>query len=303
MTKKAESEFNIKLNSTIRKIQTAINVTDEKMSEIMDMPLRKYRSTQAGHSHYSLNNLDALCEALHITISGLMHNSLELKTVVQQFNGSLLAVPERYSGLVHSRSRCITGILNYAQIYKQDDPNYGVRTLRKLQLHPEHFKNGNSLISSNIIKDLLENLSKSGFDDESFKEMGMSTLTTYLNSELGKTCKTQNSPRQLYEELLVMQSKYFDTGFNYRILKVTPESITFESTLSDEGDEMGGDEKIGSKNVCLYRQGVFASFLATIRNGFAKVHESECLYDGISSRCVYEISWETAAPKLIKQQA
>ncbi|MBI2606614.1 MAG: hypothetical protein HYW49_11110 [Deltaproteobacteria bacterium] len=222
----------------------------------------------------------------------LLNGSIDYRALRAHFFGDYTVLPERYSPEDQrlSRVRGVQVILQYLDVFHGVD--YLNRVLRRLQLCGIMFDDLEKYVSPLVGIDILNNLEKDGFCSEQIKDIGKMTFTV-SQSDLGKSLSAQKSPKALYEYLHEALPPYYDMLFQYKLERLAKYGCTVRVIPRAESQDRFCTHAIGDRALCLYKQGVYASFLANLNGQYAEVSESDCLYKG-AAFCRYNISWNSA---------
>lgn len=277
-----------RLAETLLNIQDSLGLSPSDFADMLGVSGEILDDYRGGRADLGIRNLENICSILHVTIDSLFDGSVHLGALAEQFGGNAGAVPDRYQRAIHSKVRSVAGALRYAGISRGFE--FSRRILRRLQVRPQHLEDQDAFVSLNLITDVLEEFAREGFSKEHFIHMGTTTLSVYANSTLGKVLASKASPASLYEDILTVHRHWFDSAYTYRIRKLDAAGAVIESAFSEKGLESAEPRKLGSRLVCLHRQGVCSSFLGNIRPYFARVEEKSCLYLG-DKECTYHVHW------------
>jgi len=283
-----------KLNFGIRRsvfaIFSALDLSDQEVLDLLELSDREFTKIRNG-LNFQLETLELLCSKLNITLDHLSKNSIDYIALAQQFSGACFAFPEKYcdpQGKL-ARTRTVLGVYSYLQA--GHGFRYANGILRKLQLHPSLFSSPDDMVSSFLIQDLLDEMSKSRFTDKALIEMGKNAVNINKNTNIGKLLCPSKSPKELYERVHAeVLGAHYDMIFNYHLANANDEGVKMITTIKTDAQEALKTKVFGNRQLCLYKQGVYASFLGHISKSNYNLVESECLYLG-GTQCVFHVTW------------
>ncbi|MBI3542095.1 MAG: hypothetical protein HY075_02310 [Deltaproteobacteria bacterium] len=202
-----------------------------------------------------------------------------------------LSLPERYADPKQKlvRARSIRAIAQYVRLLRGNA--YTESRFRALGTQQAQFAEQDGFASPLFADDLLTSLAHDGFTDFQIRQMGSTTLLTNHRSRLASVLSKPVSPRQLYEDLHEQHLHHYDQIWTYRLLHIDAKGCIAEARPRESVSELFKTKHVGSRRMCLFREGVYAAVLGHISSRLAKTAETECVFLG-DSRCLYHMSWD-----------
>ena len=279
------------LRRTVDKIRQTLVLNDSDFIEVVGMKLSTFQRIKRGQADYTLRHIETLCHALDLNISLVFSGDIDYVALSKAFAGDYRTVPERYANPKQqvARVRAVRSMIHFAGVSRSYE--FAGRILSRLQLVPEQLLNPDDFISPLIGIDLLREFKTEGMADESFKHMGNMTLGVIRDSRLGKDMAEKESPTALYRAIFEEFGDSFDRLWSYRLIKINAVGCTMEVRQQESTSDSFASPVIGNRQTCLFLQGVFSSFLGTQNNRYARLLETECMYQG-GARCVYHLHWD-----------
>ncbi|MEW6058232.1 MAG: hypothetical protein AB1540_16640 [Bdellovibrionota bacterium] len=285
------SEFVKNLNDNIFRIQACINVDSQILSDLLGVTSKQLEEFRSGFQNLRIENLEWLCETLGISLENLFTGNIDYPALAQQFGGNVYALPDRYSNSQQhfARARTIMGIIEY--LNSLFGPKYVHNILSRLQVRREYFDNPDAFISPYLVTDLLTELRKSGFHENHNVEMGKSAAKVNEKTRVGKVLSSSDGPSKMYERLHAeIMDAHYDHLFYYSLSSLSENDLRMTTTPRRHSHDLLETRTFGHRETCLYKQGVYTSFLSHIGCKNYKLEEEKCMYHG-DEHCVYHLSW------------
>jgi hypothetical protein len=279
------------LLETFDRICLALGISKTNLLGVLQLSEEQFDKIERGHAHFPIESLTHASDTFDVSLRGILSGDIDYGVLARHHGGDDHALPERYSNPEHflARKRSVMGIMHYIRRLQGQDMVRDI--LRRVQVKPNHFADPEERMSPYLIKDLFTEAIASGFEQSHLREMGKSALEINKQTRVGAILSRATSPTELYSELHEkIMDRHYDKIFNYRIQSLTKTGIVMETTVNREGHEMLGTPLFGSRGVCLYKQGVYASFLGHIKFQYFNFRERACMYLG-DDRCEFELSW------------
>jgi hypothetical protein len=283
-------EFYSRLSQGFVATRQALGLDVGSFTEKLGMSPARYRRLIWGMAEPTMAEIEALASVSETHIDLFMSGEVDFKTMARHAHSNRTAIPEHYATREHklARVRAVQVIYEHVRFHRGEPE--ARRILRRRQCHPEAFRDAASLISPKIVEDLLKDLRQDGLSDEQLRGVGTMTLNVNQGA-IARKLAGRATPRALYEyvheELL---QHHYDRINHYRLLKMTDTGCVVGVSTQDEAKEAFRTDTVGTREMCLFRQGVYSSFLANLIPRFAKVEESQCMYSG-ASHCIVHLSW------------
>lgn len=283
-------DFNTRLRHTLKQIEKAIGIDRGQFVAILDLSTTRYTEILNGKEKLSADEFVRLCQSFDINPKLVSSGGVDYVTLAERFHTRRTAIPRRYAQPSEKLSRALGIQIILKFLSNRPSPSYSNRILSRLQLQPEAFKNPNDFIHPNIYHDLLTELRMEGFSDLTFLKMGQATFSPE-NTGIKAILSKSKTPKALYtsvhEELF---PQLYDRVFDYQLLNITSTGCSGTISLTEEVKDIFHTNTFGNRELCLYKAGVYTSFLAHTLPYFAKVTETSCMYKG-DPRCILHFSW------------
>lgn len=271
-------------------IQEALGLSVNDFCDLLGTTPKRYDKIKNGVASHQALRLENFCDHLGITCENLIDGRVDLSALSKQFRSKNPPLPHIYldDPIRLSKARSFLGIVSFVQEFYGKDFSRSI--LRRMQIASTIHIDPNEFVSLNLILDLLKELKREGFSDPELQGTGNMTFTINSPTELGHALSGAKSTKDLYRSVHEELLRYFDHIFDYKILNLKNDSCLTEIKPKAEFIHLMKSPVIGSREYCVFKQGVFSSLLAHREGRFAKTHEHECMYLG-SNRCVYEVKW------------
>lgn len=282
--------LNSRLRQTIFRIQDCLDVNRKTFLEMMCISSERYAQIAFQKSDITILELYSLAKALDLDLDLLYSGKLDFLEIARRFRGDLKAVPERYSD--HSkmlgRARAAQLIFTHLTVYRGEA--FARSYFKRLQLYPEAFSNPTDFVHPQIAMDLMKNFSKEGYSEDQIRGIGSMTLA--LTPEpLRKQFLLTKTPKNLYSYLIEEYGpRSYDRMFHNCLDRITNDSCRVIISTTQLAQEVFGNHPIDNRESCLYRQGVFSSFVSIFGQNYAKIQEISCVHRG-DEKCILDIVW------------
>ncbi len=286
------SEFIGTLNNTVSSIREAINIGHREFLDVLKLTQKDYLRIINGLDDYSIENIYELSEHFDLSLDNLVTGKVDYRALARQCNGDLKAMPEKYSDerLNFGRARTIIGVEKY--ISRVCGENVSKMIFRKLQVNRLSFDDPDERVNTHFMMDLFKECVDEGLDPIHLVEMGKASLSVNKNTIVGKTLSAARTPKELFEILHgTLLGAHYDNGFDYKIHELKNDSMVLHIERLKDAHEIMGVPTIGNRQLCLYKQGAYGSFICNLNIPYPTVVESQCVYLG-HPKCVYHISWD-----------
>jgi hypothetical protein len=284
-------EINNSIYQTLGRIQDSLQLTGTQYADLLGFTQKEYDSLLLDGEQLKIQNLLNLSQATELSIDRIMDGDIDFHALAKKHLGDKFAIPEKYAIPTQAlaRARTVKAIMHHVNSIHGEA--YGRHVLRRLQIHPDFFSNPEDYINPFIITDLIETLVRSGFDRSHVKEMGKCAMKVNQNTAVGSLLSQAKTPMDLYRDLHeIVINRHFDRIFEYRIQSLSKTGITVTVTPIKDSHEALNSKLIGDRETCLYKQGVYSSFIGHIDHQFAKLFETACIYQG-DPQCRYHLCW------------
>lgn len=285
------NKITVRLNDTLQSIKGTLSLSDEQFSELLGETPAVYKKIVEGRSRYTIRHLDSLSQSLGLNFSLLFSGKIDYRALYSKYHGHALTLPERYDDPSHklARTRALKSMLHFIGL----DSSYrrAARILSKLQVTPAHLGDPDEFISARLTADFLGKLRPEQFSDEQIRSMGSMTLAIAQDTPAGLALSAYATPKDVYRAIHEELRHLADRLWEYRLMSLTDTGCVVHITPQEQTLETFKDDPLGNRELCLFLQGVYSSFLLAVRpSELAKVFETECMYQG-GRRCIYHVFW------------
>ena len=278
------------ISAVLVQIQDSIDLDDRSFSDLLEITPSAFAKIKAGNTTCPLKNLYALCDKLELSVGQVLKGNIDLAALDQQFHGNAATFPDKYQNPRHQlgKARALLGLFDYLDTYYGKEVSRSIR--QQLQIRAQAFSDPMLPVSPMILIDALQRTQEIGLSDIEIKFSGTHNLLINRDTLLGKLLAAKSSAKELYRSIHEELRGYYDQLFDYQLVKLHSESCSIRVQLKESIQDVFSTFTLGNRQVCLYKQGVYASFLGNIQGPLARIQESQCMYKGDES-CVYHLSW------------
>lgn len=275
---------NIKLISSYQHLPLKIH----EMMNISEKTLERLIRSEEITDYEALEKL-ALC--LNLSISDLCELQITYEQLDRVFKSNSV-LPEKYLHLdkAYARSKTVKNIVQY--LNQNIDLNYGNILTHRLGVSTSLFDDPNAKIHPQLVMDALAETQKLHLTPELLKVMGQNSELLSENNRYGRELRKLKEMRSIFEYIHeeVIKNEY-DNLFKYNILAIKKDKAVITILPKPDAHETLKKKLIGNRELCLYKQGVYLSFLRYKGIKEARLKECSCLYQN-GNECRYEITWE-----------
>lgn len=239
----------------------------------------------------SVELLWSLSQTYGIDLDLLMNGKLDIPLFRSQLSGAHQRLPERYSipEQMLSRGRAVLTAIDSIQTYLSE--NVCQNILRRLQISPARQFNPDEFVSMNLIVDLLQEVRRLGLSDQDMRQLGLRSSIVHQDHELGHALRRMKNGEEIYRAIHEEYLHFFDKNWNYRIHRMSTNSVDVMITLREETKNAFRSHHVGSRQGCLFRQGIYASMTMQSLGKPARISESRCMHvEG--DHCLYHLNWD-----------
>lgn len=278
------------LNRNLIQIQEVLEIAPEVFCELLGTDTVRYEKIKKGIASHDSLKLDDFCDHIGISVENLLGGKIDFVALNKQYHRRDSTLPTAYTedGLGLSKARSFLGMIRFARAFYGH--KFEKQILRRMQIPSTIAIDPNEFVSLNLLLDVLKELRAEGFTDEDFRGTGLMTFSinrkTPLGSFLAKTNSISDLYRSVHEELLC----YFDQIFDYKIQKLGQNVCRSQISMKQQFQDHFKTNTLGSREYCLFKQGVYAGMLGHKTYTFARIHEQSCMYKG-DATCVYDVLW------------
>jgi len=244
----------------------------------------------------NVENLWSLSQRHHLDLDLFLRGQFNFETFKAQIAGDSQILPEKYlqNGQQLSRGRSVLTILDAVALYFGDE--FCSNLLNRLQISGRRTFDPDEFLSMHLLVDLLTEVSRLGISNTDFRWLGFRSALVNRGTELGKIIYQFNTGDQIYRSMHEECMHFFDKNCKYEIQRLSKNSNEIKITTREQTQEIFKSRTVGSREVCLVRQGVYASMTLPVLGYPASIHESHCMHvDG--DYCLYHLSWESPRSK------
>ncbi len=284
-------DFYTRLRRTVPKIRECIEVDHSSFLEMLGMSAARYAEVAFRKSEYSTVEISSLADALSVDIDLLFQGKLDYRALAQQFRRNFSAVPERYADESQWLGRARAAQTIYSHLHISKGEAYARSYFRRFQLRPEAFSEATSYVHPLIAIDLMKDLSSEPLYDEArLRSMGTMNLAM-LPAVVREKLEALKTPDVLYPYMFEEHlPKQYDRMFQYKLDRLTDSRCRIVVSTTEFTQNTFAGRNIDNRESCLFRQGVFSSFLGLIGSRFAQINEHSCVHCGGAS-CSFDVAW------------
>jgi predicted hydrocarbon binding protein len=249
--------------------------------------------------YLSIHQLEALCDGLDLSIDRFINSELDLLEFSRKSNLGPKYLPEKYeieNGSYASAKTILTIMRYLTDFHGQQMTSI---FLKLLGVGYENFVNEDIRVHPQMVMDALSIIETMGIDSRTLKLIARRAPLISADSEYGKRLRNSRSTIESFQYAFseVIPNCY-DNLFTYKINRLYNGliEITTHPTGNAYNTETG--EVIGSRDLCLYKQGIFQSKLRYTGNFKSHIKEHKCIYHG-DDHCHYELQWEPQEAALL----
>ncbi len=286
------AQQSLNLSRSVSEIVTASAFSEEELLDALELCASDWQLQITGKKDFSIITLVRLAESLDFSVENLLLGKVDPSSIRKRHNPiGAAALPERYSNSSElvCRARTVLNIIKFTD--EQFGRNFSTTLLRKLQLRREDFSKPERLIHPFIITDLLKTCVESGIHSNHMLAMGSQALAINRGTGVDNVLAACKTPRKVYETLIEQViGLHYDRLYHYRFHHFTKDDVIAEVSPQKDIHDALKQRVVGTRETCLYKQGVTASFLGHIGMKPATIRESSCMYLG-DRCCTYHLSW------------
>lgn len=283
--------FSQKVQQRLLAIKDALALDDVRFFDFLGITSSEYQRILSGRAPFSAEHLERFVQRVGINITHLFEDTLDLYVLAKNFQGDALALPERYAINEQklARVRAVKSIHEFLESYF--GRQYANNVLTRLQLSPAHLSDPFGFISPFAFLDLLREMRRDGLTDSHIRTAGLMNSNVNSNTDLGRALTAAGSAQAMYQSLHEIHFVHFDQLFHYKLTKLSKNNCVVEITSRRDSLDRFNLKKMGDRSTCLYKQGVYLSFLSHLPGYTGNIEESECMYSTGGTRCRYHLSW------------
>lgn len=271
-------------------IQEALGLSDSEYLKILEITPKEFNKIKNSQSKFTTVAIGNLCDALELDIDRVFSGDIDYEAMCKHRHGENLTLPEKYSVPSQSLATARSILSKFSFLDRYYDPGYSRRLMRKFQIRPQIFNHPDLRVSPVIGIDIMKQLVRDGFDEHDLRLMGNHTIDVYRKTKLGRELSRFKTAKEIYRAMHEELMHYFDGLWDYQLTKLTDKGCTVAVTTKQRISDVFSDHTVGSREICLFRQGTYMTILSNIYPDVARLLESECMYSG-GKRCIYHIYW------------
>lgn len=208
-----------KLWGTINEIQSKLDLTDDHLSQILNITSEQFILRREKGSDLPAMSLFLLADELALNFEDLIQKNFDFDLLRKNYSHDFDALPASYLRCAFSRIFTLNNILKQAEIHGK-----AKEVLRAIQLNRSHLNSEYASISITVIEKAINKVSRY-FTKEDYDEMGTRNMMKNRDNFFGKTLLATNTYQELYEALFDRLVVVLDTNFIYQVVKSTPEYL------------------------------------------------------------------------------
>lgn len=221
-----------------------------------------------------------LAEGLEIDPSDLSFGRIDYEALSRQLKGESDYVPEKYRGEGKVCRLFLTSLIEYSD--NHIDTIISDILLRKIQIRREALLLQNEQNGILILQNALDFFGLIGHSSETYFQAGAHFSDFAKKHLLKKTVYKKLALSELYAYWIQTFLPPLIQAWKFQLEDLTPVSCKIR---------IFHETKIGKKNLCLWRSGLFAAVPEVLGLPRAGSRESTCIHSG-DSECHHEINFE-----------
>lgn len=264
-------------------IRKTFNLKHAELAKVMDLKSEDYADCLFRGVPLSYRTLEKVCKEFGLNLDEfhqlaslpdkpILHPKYETKSFKRSRMRSLATI---YKGLVWYRSK-----------------EYAKEVFRRFQLDEKHLNNTEAYIDLNVGLDILKFLRRDHFEDSQIKQLGTSSVQANRKSPLSQKLRQYKSPQEIYRAMHEELMDLFDRNWSYKLLSLEDQKCLVEIKTKESTQEVYKKKTVGTREMCLCRQGIYESILFHSHRRFAKIEELRCCYIDGGQTCLYLIKWD-----------
>jgi hypothetical protein len=282
--------LNTRLRDTLFRIQDSIQIDRKSYQEILGISATRFAEIAFQSSDISIYELYSIANALDLDIDLIFSGDIDYKALARRYKGDLKAIPEKYQNPSEKLGRARASQVIYSHLMIYHGERFARAYFRRLQLYPDAFTDSVEFVHPLIAIDLMKNLTREGYEENQIRSIGTMTLAVTPKVHQKALSKTK-TPKNLYSYILEeFAPKYYDRMYQYKLDQLSNSKCRVITQTTEFAESVFRGKNIDNRESCLFRQGVFSSFLGVFGKRFARIEEISCIHRG-DSKCVIDISW------------
>lgn len=263
-----------KLWETICNIQTNLQITDDRLSQILNLSSEQLLQRRQKGQGLPAMSLFLLADELDLNFEDLIQQNFDFDILKKQYYEDDYAFSNFFKRGANSKIFTLTNILKQAEVHGKLEG-----ALRHAQLKEHHFDNEYGNVSVRLIVKVIDYLERT-FRQEDFEEMGMRNILQNKNNHFGKTLSECKNQAHLYETAFLQFTPFIEKNFTYEIVSLNKESITVNCIPNPELIEVYKIVDYTSPTFSNFRKNVITSLPIYLGYGNAKIKTLKSLHDG-----------------------
>lgn len=276
------------MNTSLDKI-SSLNQHFEGLLQKIDLSQKDiYEHCQIGGNkkltELSLNQINEVLEFLNIDILELEKGRVCSKTVIAHLNGLDAYLRDSYIGNEGTRLRTVDSALSILT------PERRAYILRKYQLKEEALKEGDKLVSVELLRDVFEDVAVYSYSKD-LDIIGQINCNNFLMTSHYKELQSFKKPMEAYLYFIKYCTETIEKNMDYSILKVESNRLVFEYKTKESLQDFSKVKHFGNTKFCQNIKGFCEELLKYRYQYPATVNKLSCAHLGCSS-CTYEIIFD-----------
>lgn len=274
----------------IKKIQHLFNFSDKEMATLFEISEKKYQNFHNRTSLLSLGSIKYFSHYLELDHNELLEGHIDYYQLANRWvKNNTTSIPKRYQVSPGSKIRTIQKILE--PLAKDFGEHWRQKVLWHFQLHEDVLSNENQFINVLLVQDIFNYLKRElKLTEEHFRYFGMISHTVEKENSLTENVKNLKTSKQLYEKIFADLTPYYEKNFNYKIHKLTKDSMTLECSEKEEMKESLKVTSISHLDSNAYREGVIKSMPSLIGLPISKIVKTKCVHQG-DTATLYQVHY------------
>lgn len=222
-----QSDSLTKIWSSLSGVQSLLALSDQFVSEVMDMGEEDYAKAKSGRYDIDCIAILKLCKELSLDEKHFFEGTYDKQSLLEHYyKQNDFYLNPRYTEKAYSRMFTLRNILSVAQTMGKDD-----FLLKKLQITP-FMAERDIDVSCLLISDAFAVLRKF-FHSAHYYLVGELNALEFKTSKFGQELSLAKTPQELFERWLGMRMLFEDNWF-YEIEKMTQDEVVINSYPNEE---------------------------------------------------------------------
>ena len=258
--------------------------------DLLGMDEKGFRAVTLGQADLGVTALQRLSDGVQVNLGLILSGDIDYGALRRRYLGEPDPLPEKYRDPARQLSRANAVGTMYQHLALFQGEGAARQIFSRLQLMPEFFGDPTAFVSTELCIDLLTEVARESGGDQMARLMGTMSLSA-APPALARRLQPCRTVEEAYELLLTeIIDQHYDQLCHYRLEALGPGIFKQSVRIRPGAEAAFGRKIIGHRGVCLFKQGVYLSFLRAYSISAFAVRETHCLYRG-DDRCEYTIEW------------